>query len=92
MSDEYVTTAENFGQLVVQVSLPFQCSEETAYDIKNAMQTGFPVGLFDVYEDMSFDEEDGSMEFVMATTNIDTINKFVSELNTIVGDYVKSLN
>ena len=36
------------------------------------------------------DEEDGSMEFEMGTTNMDIIKKFVSELNVIVAEYVKN--
>ena len=90
MSNEYVTTAENFGQLVVQVELPFQCTDEAADEIKNSMESNFSDGLFDAYEDMSFDEEDGSMEFEMGTTNMDIIKKFVSELNVIVAEYVKN--
>ena len=44
MSNEYVTTAENFGQLVVQVELPFQCTDEAADEIKNSMESNFSEG------------------------------------------------
>ena len=90
MSNEYVTTDENFGQFVVQVEFPFTCSEDTADEIKSEMESKFSDGLFDAYEDMSFDEDDGSMEFEMGTTNMDIIKKFVSELNVIVTEYVKN--
>ena len=41
MSNQYVTTSENFGQLMVIVNFPFQYSENIAYEIKDLMQSEF---------------------------------------------------